>query len=380
MSRHLLIVTAMLMASACSKDAEQSQAEAVATEHAEEGSNRVVLSETAYEAAQIRVAPVHLDSAAVGEDLEVPGQVEFDPRRVAVISTRIPGRMERVLVVEGDRVRATEVVAQLYSPVYVTAQNDFVQARRRAAALASTADSSSARSIAEAARRRLALHGVSDAAIERIETTGAVEEHLALEAPFAGTILDARVLSGQAVEAGQELFRLADLTVVDVVADVPERALPMVRVGQDATIAITAYPGMEFTGRVERLRGELNPETRTVRAVIHANNRLGRLRPGMFATVRLAGARTARSEPVLTIPESAIVTDGERRYVFVEVGLREFERRVVDVRSLAPPGSALPVVDRVAVRRGLTAGERVVVAGAFTLKSELAKASLGEEH
>ena len=380
MSRRLLILTATLWAIGCSSDADESPPQAAATEHTEAATNRVVLSETAYVAAQIRVAPAQLDSSAGGEDLEVPGQVEFDPRRVAVISTRIPGRMERVLVVEGDRVRAGEIVAQLYSPAYITAQNDLVQASRRASVLSSGADSSSARSIADAARRRLTLLGASGAAIDRVATTGTVEEHLALEAPFAGTIMDGKVVSGQAVEAGQELFRLADLRVVDVVADVPERALPMVRVGQGATIAITAFPGMEFAGKVERLRGELSPETRTVRAVIHAENGSGRLRPGMFATVRLAGARGTSSAPVLTIPESAVVTDGERRYVFVEVGPREFERRVVDVRSLAPAGSSLPVVDRVAVRRGLTAGERVVIAGAFTLKSELAKASLGEEH
>ena len=380
MSRRLVILTTALLAIGCSSDPEQSPPEAAETGHTEEATNRVILSVTAYEAAQIRVAPALLDSSAVGEDLEVPGQVEFDPRRVAVISTRIPGRMERVLVVEGDRVRAGEVVAQLYSPAYVTAQNDLVQASRRASVLSSAGDSSNARSIADAARRRLTLLGASDAAIDRVATTGTVEEHLALESPFAGTIMDGKVLSGQAVEAGQELFRLADLSVVDVVADVPERALPMVRVGQGATIAITAFPGMEFAGKVERLRGELNPETRTVRAVIHADNSSGRLRPGMFATVQLAGARGTSSAPVLTIPESAVVTDGERRYVFVEVGPREFERRVVDVRSLAPPGSSLPVVDRVAVRRGLTAGERIVIAGAFTLKSELAKAGLGEEH
>jgi hypothetical protein len=96
----------------------------------------------------------------------------------------------------------------------------------------------------------------------------------------------------------------------------------------------------------------------------------------MFATVRLAVA--AQSAKALTIAESAILTDGEQRYVFVQTGLRQFDRRFVEIRSLAPPGSVIPVTDRVAVSSGLQAGERVVVTGAFTLKSELTKAALGE--
>jgi multidrug efflux pump subunit AcrA (membrane-fusion protein) len=179
---------------------------------------------------------------------------------------------------------------------------------------------------------------------------------------------------------------LADLSVVDVVAEVPERSLPLVRIGQGASISIAAYPEMRFAGQVERLRDELNPETRTVRAVIHVPNSSSRLRPGMFATVRLrvAAAAVARATgateaaaTLMTILESAVVTDGDRRYVFVEVAERTYERREVQVSSLAPPGSTMPGGDRVAVRSGLVAGDRVVVSGAFILKSELAKAGLG---
>lgn len=241
-----------------------------------------------------------------------------------------------------------------------------------------------------AARRRLRALGARDEDVARLESGGEPAEFISLSAPFAGSIMEAHILPGAAVESGQQIFRLADLSVVDVVAEVPERALPMVRIGQSASIGIAAYPSMTFDGQVERLRGELNPETRTVRAIIHVPNAQRRLRPGMFATVRLAvsstavarvteGAAMAPSDTaMITIPESAIVTDGEERYVFVEVGERTYERREVRVSSLAPPGSATPGTDRVAVREGLAAGDRVVISGAFILKSELAKAGLGE--
>ena len=354
--------------------------------HEEGEKNRVTLGEAAFQTAQIRTEPVRADAGATAaEELEVPGQIDFDPRRVALISPRTPGRIERLTVVEGDRVTEGQTVALLNSPAYLTAQSDLQQAARRAAALAGTPDEQGARALVQAARRRLTLLGVGEREISRLESGGEPGQYLAVTAPFSGNIVEAHALTGEAVEAGKEIFKLADLSVVDVVAEVPERSVALVRVGQPAAIGIAAYPNMRFAGTVERLRDQLNPETRTVRAVIHAPNGAGRLRPGMFATVRLsvptrtiAATGAAAGVPLLTIPSSAVVTDGERRFVFVEVGERAFERREVQVASLAPPGSAVPTSDRVAVRSGLAAGDRVVVNGAFTLKSELAKAGLGE--
>ena len=352
-----------------------------------ESGNRVSLSEAAYRAAEIRVEPVRSANASdVGEDLEVPGQVEYDPRRVAIISPRVGGRVERLLVVEGDRVSAGQSVALLYSPLYATSQSDVRQAVRRAELMKGTADEEGTRALAEAARRRLRLLGVSDNEVTRVAEGGEPRDLLAITAPFGGSIVEAHTMQGAAVEPGQEVFKIADLSVVDVVAAVPERSLPLVSIGQSAAIGIAAYPTMRFAGRVERLRGELNPETRTIRAVIHASNPTGRLRPGMFATVQLsvparvvaASAQGDAPAAVLTIPESAVVSEGERKFVFVEVGERQFERREVTVTPLAPPGSTTPGANNVIVRTGVNAGERVVVAGAFTLKSELAKGQLGE--
>ena len=363
-----------------------------------EGTDRVTLTAAAYATAQIAVAPVTpTPSAATGEELDVPGQVETDPRRVALVSSRITGRIERLAAVEGDRVAAGQAVAYLFSPEFLTAQADLQQAERRAQVLAGTEDARGARALADAARRRLRLLGAGEGEIRRVAAGGEPAAALALRAPLGGSVMQAHVLAGAAVEPGAPVFTLADLSVVDVVAEVPERALPLVRTGQPATVGIAAFPALRFDGHVERLRDALNPETRTVRAVIHVPNAGRRLRPGMFASVRLAvSTRDAlalsgppnaapnvppRGVPaaVLTIPETAIVTDGERRFVFVEVGPRTFVRREVRVAPLAPPGSATSRAAAVVVQDGLRAGERVVVRGAFTLKSELAKASLADD-
>ncbi len=357
----------------------------------EEGAeaSRVTLTEAAFRTAEIRSAPVELEGAPAPVALEVPGHVEIDPRRVAVVSSRIAGRIERLGVVEGDHVRAHQAVAWLYSPTYLTAQLDYQQAQRRAERLAGTIDEEGARALAAAARQRLALMGVARAELDRLAAGGEPSPLLAIAAPFRGSIMEAHVLPGAAVEPGAPIYTLADLSVIDVVASVPERSLPLVRVEQRASVAIPAYPDMRFAGRVERLRDQLDPDTRTIEAVIHVANAEQHLRPGMYATVRLAadpattiavrtGARGTDS--LLTIPESAVVTDGGERLAFVEVGPRTYERRVIQVTSLTPPGSVEPTARRVVVQQGLSAGERVVVNGAFTLKSELAKAGLGHDH
>lgn len=362
--------------------------------HAMEDGGRVTLGEAAYSTAGITVAAVEaLPADADGVALSVPGQVELDPRRIALVSSRIAGRIERLTAVEGDRVTAGETVAYLYSAEFLTAQVDLAQAQRRARVLAGTPDETGAQALLDAARRRLRLMGASESEVERATGDGDPASVLALRAPLDGSIMESHLLPGAAVEPGAPVFTVADLSVIDVVAEVPERSLPLVRTGQRARVSITAFPNLPFSGTVERLRDALNPATRTVRAVIHVPNGSHRLRPGMFATVQLevsprealeAGGASPRpgaraGAVVLAIPESAVVTDGERRFVFVEVGRRTYERREVRVLPLSPPGSTAARSLRVVVQDGLRAGERVVVTGAFTLKSELAKASLSED-
>ena len=357
------------------------QADEHGDDHADEGlEGRVTLSEAGMRNAGIEVAEVQsVAGAAASGALEVPGRVEFPPSRVALISPRTSGRLERLTVVEGERVRAGQPVAHILSPAFLTAQNDFAQAARRAELLAGTEDEEGARALVRAARRRLQLLGAPAGVIDRLESGEEPLDLLPVFAPFAGSIVEAHALTGAAVEAGTPIFKIADLSAVDVVADVPEQALRYVEVGQAATVRLAAYPEQPVSGRIERLHDELNPETRTVEAVIHVANPERRLRPGMFATVELqvpvdaVGASRSSSPAVLAIPASAVVTDGATRYVFVEVGPRTYERRVVETALLNGGG-------RLAVRSGLLPGERVVTRGAFTLKSELGKAAFGDEH
>jgi RND family efflux transporter MFP subunit len=351
----------------------------------ESQTTRVTLTPEAVAAARIAVVPVLVERGELAHGgLDVPGQVELDPNRVALASPRAPGRLERLQAVEGDRVRAGEPVALLLSPDYLTAQADFIQATRRAAILATTADSGGASAIATAARRRLARLGVPVQELDRLASGGEPQELLAVPSPLDGTVMKAHALAGAAVETGAPLFEIADLSVVDVIAHVPERSLPLLRIGRRASVSVVAFPGLHLEGTVERLRGGLDPETRTAQAVIHVGNPGGRLRPGMFAAVRLDvpgdyRPEGASTEPVLLVPSAAVVNDGESRIVFVEVAERTYERREVRVESHAAGALGAEVAPQLRVIEGLSPGEKVVTRGAFVLKSELGKADFGEE-
>lgn len=344
-------------------------------EHDEHGGEegRVELTEAALENAGIAVAAVESREVASGPSgATVPGQVEFDPARVTLVSPRTSGRLERLTAVEGDRVRAGQPLAYVLSPAFLTAQNDFVHALRRARMLAGTGDEEGARSLAEAARRRLLLFGASDGVIERLVDGEEPLDLIPITAPFAGSIVEAHTLTGAAVEAGSPIFTLADLSVVNVVAEVPERSLGALRRGQTARVELSAFPEAPVEGTVERIAEALDAESRTARAILRVPNPQGRLRPGMFAMVRLGAAADGPRVSRPVVPEAAVVTDGTERYIFVEVEPGAFEQRAVEVEPLGD--SAFIVLS------GLEAGERVVVEGAFTLKSELAKGEFGGHH
>lgn len=333
----------------------------------------VTLTEAGHRTAGIQTALVEQRSIEMTTSGgAIPGEVEFDPARVALISPRVSGRIERLLVVEGESVRAGQPVAEILSTGFLTAQQDFLQSIRRAQLLEGTADAEGAAALVDAAVRRLRLLGTSEDLIETIGREGRPRDLLPVAAPFGGRIAETHELSGAAVEPGSAIFTLADISVVNVAADVPERSLASLRVGQAARVTLAAYPERRWNGRVARIKDELNRETRTATALIQVANSDGVMRPGMFATIQLS-ALAAGTSPItsLAIPASAVVTDGPERYVFVETGDRSYERRDVDVVPTADP-------EWVAVRSGLTAGERIVVSGAFTLKAELGKAAFGE--
>jgi multidrug efflux pump subunit AcrA (membrane-fusion protein) len=381
MTDRRIVVALLLLLTACggeAKEAEREHAETAEAGHASD--DLVTLTPSAVQNAGIELATAGRAAGAVSAAIDAPGQVEADPSRIAFVSSRAAGRLERLVAVIGDRVEAGQVVAWVQSPAFVTAQHDYQLAVRREAVIGMTADSSGARALRQAAEDRLKLLGVSEREIDALRRGDAPAPLLAVTAPFPGSLVEGLTLAGAAVEPGTPIFRLIDLRELDIAADVAEQQLPLLRIGQDAIVIVPAYPDLRITGRVERIKDELDPTTRTIEALIHVRNPNGVLRPGMFARVRVgSGTAAAATSGAVTVPASALLSDGGQQYLFVAKDSVTFERREVRLASADARYGAIGGLS-VVIDEGLQAGERVVAKGAFILKSELAKAGLGDDH
>lgn len=333
----------------------------------------VTLSPAADSMAAITVVVVSSNERAIAT-LSVPGRVTADPRREQVISSRLGGRLERLLVAVGTRVAAGDSIAEIFAPEYIAAQEELVLAQRRVQALATTVDSGISRDIAAAAVRRLLQAGADQELIDRLSSDGEVQPFLLVRAPGPGSLVEQGPPVGSAVASGEMLFRLVDLTEIDVMAAVPERSIAALRIGMPGHVVVPALGTASFPGRLERIRDQLDTETRTIDAVLHVPNPGGVLRPGMFAEVvfDLPGADRVA---LAAIPEAAVLVDGTDRIVFVRVAPLRYERRVIRLAGLPATRDG-----KVLVSEGISPGDEVVLRGAFTLKSELAKASLAEDH
>lgn len=299
----------------------------------------------------------------VRREIRTTGNVTFDETRLSTITPKIGGFIERLHVnFTGQPVRRGQPLLEIYSPDLVAAQEELLAAVRLERQLSqSTAPGVSERSggLIEAARRRLLLWDISPAQIRRVVETGEVRRTMTLHAPFTGFVVEKNVQAGQAVQPGQALYRLADLSQVWVEADVYEQDLQHVREGEPVEVEIGAFPGERFTGRISYVYPEVRPETRTGRVRIQLPNTGGQVKPGMFATVYLD---MPGAERAVLIPRDAVMRTGTRDMVFVEQEPGVYESRAVRVGA-ATNG-------HVQILSGLLAGERVVARANFILDAE----------
>lgn len=307
--------------------------------------------------------------------IRAEASVTYDEERRAEVTTKVGGWVERLYVDKpGQPVRRGQPLLELYSPDLVSTQRELVLALEHARLSEERSEPGgaepprgheagdaglSAQGLVEAARRRLELWSVPSSEIERLIRTREVRRSLTLVAPVGGVVVEKSVLQGARIEPGEELFQIADLSIVWVEARVFEMDLAHIRVGQAAKITLQAYPGETFTGKVGFIYPYLDPATRTVSVRLEVPNRGGRLKPGMFAAVifESVGDRDA-----LVVPASAVVETGERAFVLVKRGEGLFEPREVQVGERAGA--------RVSVTENLAEGDTVVVSANFLIDSE----------
>jgi Cu(I)/Ag(I) efflux system membrane fusion protein len=295
----------------------------------------------------IRLATVEQSNFA--RVVDTVGLVAVDEHRIEAIQVREPGWVERLDVrAVGDSVRRGQLLAGVYSPDLLATQQEFLIAR-----------SSNDLPLIEAARRRLALFGLSDAQIGRIERTGRVERRIDYYAPFDGYVMELGARQGAAVEPGATLFQLANLSSVWMVAEVPEAQAAWVKMGNPAEAQVPALPGERFEGKIDYLYPELTQTTRTLKVRVVFKNPGEHLRPGMFATAHLRGFT---QESVLTVPTEAVIKTGTRSIVILADDATRFRPAVVSVG--AEHGGRSEILG------GLHLGQTVVASGQFLIDSE----------
>jgi cobalt-zinc-cadmium efflux system membrane fusion protein len=390
---------ALLGTSACGGPAEERDDPAGAETHAgEEHHEEGIVELTAEKLAAVEIETAQVELRPLAARLPTTGEVGYEEDRIAHVAPRVPGRIQRVPVSLGDQVRAGQVLAVLDSVEVGQAKAELLTARTREELalesyererrlyedritserelLEARAEYREAVSMRESAQETLRLYGLSPASLRDLAAGDPGASLLPVTAPLAGRVVEKHATLGELATPTDTLFTIADLSRVWIWIDVFERDLARVHREDGVEVEVDSFPGRVFSGEVSYLSPEVASETRTVRARIDVPNPDRLLRPGMFATVRLADPHSA--EPSLTVPEAAVVRRGGESLVFVPAGPppseggARFEARPVTT-GRSEPGW-------VEILTGLEAGERVVTEGAFFLESELAREDLGGGH
>ncbi|MCL4316014.1 MAG: efflux RND transporter periplasmic adaptor subunit [Gammaproteobacteria bacterium] len=277
------------------------------------------------------------------------GYISVDEGRLQHVHVRSEGWVEGVRVkFAGQRVRAGEILFEIYAPKLLSTQQEYLQALAAGDPM-----------LRRAARTRLKALGVAEAEIRQLETTRKTRRAVSFYAPADGVVTALNIRRGMYLEPDTEAVTLADLSSVWVQVEVFPQQAALLSVGQEAEVRSADVPGKSWRGKVEYLYPDIDPVTRTLKARLRFNNPDEILKPNMYAEVRIA-AGAARE--ALTIPREALIRTGAEQRVIVVLGAGKFEPRVV--QAGAESG------ERIEIIVGLDEGETVVTSGQFLIDSE----------
>jgi len=294
--------------------------------------------------------------------IRTTGRVDYDEKRLVTVSPKIGGWVEDLYVdFTGAYVKKGQPLLTIYSPELVSTQEEYLVALKAKEGFMKSPFpevASSGAMLAESARRRLKLWDISDDQIKALEQSGQPQKTLTLHSPYEGFLLERMVYKGMNVMPGMALFKLADLSVVWIYADIYEYELPLIHLGQPASVKLSYLPAETFVGKVIYIYPSLDPKSRTAKVRLEFPNPKGRLKPEMYADVSLKMDLGEK----LAIPEGAVIDTGVRQVAFVDKGSGYFEPREVKL--------GVKVDQYYEVIGGLKPGERVVTSANFLIDSE----------
>lgn len=371
-----------LPAAACAEEA----AKPPETASKEAESNEVKLTPEQIKLVELKTAPVK--AAPISVELVLNAEVTANQNKTVQVLAKTSGVISAIKKQLGDRVLADETMAVIASRELAEAEAAYATAKAKAdlaksqlvreeslskQKATSQQELLSAKATANEASAEL---GAAEQKLKLLESnhtnlpdhTGRAALGVPVNAPFNGTIIEKRIALGDQVNDQSPLFKIADLDTVWVIANVFEKDLERVAVGQAAMVSVRAHPDRVFEGPVTWVAAVLDEKTRTMQARIEIDNKDGHLKPGSFATAVL---KIVTRSDGLSVPPAAIQRQKSQSIVFVQAGDGVFQRRQVKLGEKS--ADAVEIID------GLKVGEAVVTSGSFILKSELEKASFAEE-
>jgi Cu(I)/Ag(I) efflux system membrane fusion protein len=298
------------------------------------------------------VRTVEAREGSLASGFTAVGAVAADERSIVAVQARSPGYIERLRVrAQYDGVARGQPLADIYVPEWLAAEEELL-ALRASAQPAVTG-------LAAAARQRLALLGVPETEVARVEREGRPSARVTVTAPESGIVWEIGARDGMAVMPGTTIYRIAGLGNVWVIADVPEAQAGLLAAGAPVEVRANAFPDRVFKGAVATLLPEVNPQTRTVRARIDVANPGAALKPGMFASIAFRGPAITKS---VLVPSEAVIRTGRRDVVIVADDQGRFAPVEVEIGRESG--------DLTEIRKGIAAGQRVVASGQFLVDSE----------
>ena len=290
------------------------------------------------------------------------GRVAVDERRLAKVTIKFHGWIEKLLVsAVGDHVKKGDVLFTIYSPDLVATQEEYLLALESRKQLGESEFPEVARGskdLLDSARHRFHLWDIGDEHIRQLERTGHVLRTLPIHSPITGTVIRKEVLQGAHVEAGDELYTIADLSHIWILADVYEYELGFVKHNQKATVTLSYEPGTVLNGIVGFVYPTLDPKTRTAKVRVELDNADEKLKPDMYANVELQADLGTK----LAIPQEAVIESGQKQVVFLHHGGGQLEPRLI--QTGAKTGAWYEVIE------GLKEGDHVVTSANFLIDSE----------
>ncbi len=317
---------------------------------------------------QQQLIGVQLDTVklrTVAKTIRTVGNVAYNETKLATINLKFSGWIEKLYVnYTGQFVKKGQPLFEIYSPELVATQEEYLQTLRSASQKSAVTGLSSGKNIKKentilkSAHDRLLLWGISAKQIREMEKAGAPKLIMTFYSPITGYVIEKNAMEGRKAKEGRDLYTITDLSTVWVHADIYEYELPFIKVGQTAEISLAYDPNANYIGKVDYIYPTLQSKTRTAKIRLVFPNPELKLKPGMYANVKIKVDQGKQ----LTVPETAVLNTGTRQLVFVDRGNGRFEPREIKIGTK---------VDRYyVVFEGLKEGEIIVKSGNFLIDAE----------